>query len=394
VSILGKEEGQHLEFKARDALRKPAGIARGVVAMLNAGGGDVWIGVREDGGRAVELQPIPEPERESDKLWNHLLDTIEPPPSGEEIQLEVVPVEQGSILRVAVTPSSSKGPYAQLKDGGRHFVVRSRARTRPMTREEVFMVASDRTRSDSSPRRPFERLTRARERILASKDPTFWVRLDPDRELDIDVQSKEIERYLRAPELSGNRETGWTFANSYVSLRVERDRRVLGDEKSGRTAIERSGAVEHTTPLPWLTHDSHPAKEIYPLALLEKTVSVFRLASALYRDREVTPRDDFRVAADLSIVSAKGWRLRAYSPSSNAWAYGHHDVKGFEHLTGELKDELVFERPLVFTRQQLEAKADECALRLLVRVYEAFGLTEDMIPVEFDRKRGILALPQ
>lgn len=45
--------------------------------------------------------------------------------------------------------------------------------------------------------------------------------------------------------------------------------------------------------------------------------------------------------------------------------------------------------PLFFAAQELESEPDRCAFRLVARVYEdAFGLLEDNIPRQFDRKSG------
>lgn len=416
---LGREENQRLEFKAREALKKPAGIARGVVAMLNARGGEIWVGLGETNGRAVEVQSITNVESERDRIWNHLIDTIEPPPAPEEIDIEIVPAESGSILRIRVTPGDERRPYAQLKEGGRHFVIRTGARIRSMTREEMLDASGGaKGKHERSPLDPIRILERKREELLRFKQPMFWIRVQPDRELGIDIQSKKVERYLRDPTLSGNRESGWTFANRYVELRIEQDRRVLGDEASGRTLIERSGAIEHRTPLQWLTHSMQESNEIYPYALLEKTVSVFRLARALYRDPELNSEEtppasrrkmshhvikrglsrllavDFKIAVDFAITSAQGWRLRAYSPKSAHWQLGYDTVKGFEHLQGKLTSDLLLERPLEFKSTEFLSGPDSCALRLIRRVYEAFGLSEEMIPSEFDRRRGILVMPE
>jgi hypothetical protein len=414
---LGRAENQRLEFKARDMLKKPAGIARGVVAMLNAGGGEIWVGLGESNGRAVEVQPITNQVSELERLWNHLVDTIEPPPAPDEIHIEVIPAESGSILCIEVTPRDERRPYAQLKEGGRHFIIRTGARVRPMTREEILDASRGETRKpDRSLRDPSKILKGEREKLMRSKKPTFWIRVQPDRELGIDIQSTKVEKYLRDPTLSGNRETGWTFANRYVELHIEQDRRVLGDDASGRTLIERSGAIEHRTPLHWLTHSKQESNEIYPYALLEKTVSVFRLASAVYRDPDLNSEEtpypsrrkiggrvtklglsgllavDFQIAVDLAITSARGWQLRAYSPTSMAWLLNHH--KKLEHLQGSLTSDLLLERPLEFKSKEFLSGPDSCAFRVIRRVYEAFGLTEDKIPIEFDRTRGILVMPE
>ena len=52
-SLLGKAESDRLEFKEAEALRRPANIGREVVGFLNADGGEIWIGVKEEHERAV-----------------------------------------------------------------------------------------------------------------------------------------------------------------------------------------------------------------------------------------------------------------------------------------------------------------------------------------------------
>ena len=400
---LGREESQTLELKGRDALQKPSGIARGVVAMLNAKGGEIWVGLAEANGRAVEVQPVKNAQSERDRLWNHLLDTIEPPPLADEIHVEVVPADAGSVLRIDVAPQAARRPYAQWKEGGRHFLIRIGARIRPMTREEMRGAMTSQEKGlPSKLDAALGRLLKEREELLSSKQPTFWIRLQPDRELGIDIQSKKLETYLRDPTLSGNRRSGWTFANPFIEPpRIEQNRLVLGDDKSGRTVIERSGAIEHRAPLHWLAHSKQDPSEIYPYALLEKTVSIFRLASAIYRDPELSseemphpPRSNFQIAVDIALTSARGWKLRAYSPRSYAWVFEHHKVEGFEQLQGTLAGDLLLERPLVLKSKELLITPDRCALRLISRIYEAFGLTEDKIPNEFDRTRGILVMPE
>jgi hypothetical protein len=64
---LGERESQKLEFKSSAILEQPDKIAKEVVAMLNAEGGEVWIGIREDEARAVECEPIRNAESAADR---------------------------------------------------------------------------------------------------------------------------------------------------------------------------------------------------------------------------------------------------------------------------------------------------------------------------------------
>lgn len=47
-----------LEFKSRAVLESPGQIARGVVALLNAVGGEVWAGIAESNESATAYEPI------------------------------------------------------------------------------------------------------------------------------------------------------------------------------------------------------------------------------------------------------------------------------------------------------------------------------------------------
>ena len=80
---LGQPEGERLEFKGRDVLRHLSNVSREVVAMLNASGGDIWIGLVEEQGRAVRVEAIENPAREINRLRDHFSDAIEPSPDFE-----------------------------------------------------------------------------------------------------------------------------------------------------------------------------------------------------------------------------------------------------------------------------------------------------------------------
>jgi schlafen family protein len=75
--ILDAPEGAKLERKSAAALKDLRVLARATVALLNARGGHVIVGQRED--RTIE--GIANAERERDRLQQYLLDSIEPPPT-------------------------------------------------------------------------------------------------------------------------------------------------------------------------------------------------------------------------------------------------------------------------------------------------------------------------
>jgi predicted HTH transcriptional regulator len=101
---LGQRESQRLEFKGADALKDPEKIAREVVAMLNAEGGEIWVGLREEEGRAVAVEAIPNAEAEGRRLLDYLVDTVEPPLRGNEVDVKPQNEGEGTVLRVVAAP--------------------------------------------------------------------------------------------------------------------------------------------------------------------------------------------------------------------------------------------------------------------------------------------------
>ena len=114
---LGKKENLHQEFKGREALKRPDVIAREVVAMLNAQGGVVWVGLRAECDRAVQVEPVLRAERERRRLRDYLVDTIEPSPAGDEVAVDVVAADRGEILHIEARPKPDRLPLLLLWRG-------------------------------------------------------------------------------------------------------------------------------------------------------------------------------------------------------------------------------------------------------------------------------------
>ena len=102
----------------------------------------------------------------------------------------------------------------------------------------------------------------------------------------------------------------------------------------------------------------------------------------IYKD--LLPKSDL-IVADLLVVGAYGWKLRPDSPMARF----RRSPQTFTAAA-----DILWEKPAVFSFEELEAKPDLCAFRLVERVYEAFGLRRDAIPQEFDRKTGRLIFPE
>lgn len=368
--LLGRREGQKLKFKAADALKDLRGIGREVTAMLNAGkGGTVWIGMAEDQGVAVRLDPIADAEVQQGRLWDHLLDTIEPSPR-DEVHVRV----EDGLIAVEIVPSAGRAPYAQLNGVNRAYLIRVGDRIRTMTREEIFKPGRP------TPNTPAMKLKEERERAKGRGANGVWVCIRPAKNLDVDVQDKEIAAMLCDPLLTGNRISGWNFAVDDKRPILSGDKIAQGRSREGGIEIHRTGEILFTVPmrdLHWKGDDC----EIWPYCLLEYPTSVFRLASRLYKGAG----DEIEVWADLAIFRVKGWKLRPYSPV--AVGYAIREPHGFED-----EDLILPNAPIRLSGGDIAESPDRCAHRLLVLVYEAFGYREDAMPHEFNAATGRLEL--
>lgn len=383
---LGQSEDQQTEFKAAGALNDLYAISREVAAMLNsAKGGTVWIGLAEEGGRAVRIDPVPDVERQRGRLRDHLLDALEPSPRGE-VDAESVDAGEGrSVIAVDVHPDPKRKPYAQVRGTARHFLTRVANRIRTMSREEVFGArgaaggATDRL--DAARREVRDERDAARKRT----GDGLWVFIKPVEDLKVDIQGEGLAEMLCDPTLTGNRIDGWNFANPYEKPRLLNGK--IQQLRGGGPGVEvrRTGEIAFAAPLRALRPLDwrEDRREIYPICLLEYPTSIFRLASEIYR--HVGASQDLDIIADLAMFKLKGWALRPYSP----------DTVG--HLTREPnryeeEDLALANSPILLDAAELMNRPDRCARRLLVLVYEAFLYGEDAIPSESDRATGKLEI--
>jgi hypothetical protein len=376
---LGMKEDLHLEFKSRDSLNDHSSIAREVTGMLNAVGGKVWIGLEDRDGYAVSIQNITDPDLEMRRLIDALVDRIEPSPLPEEVVVDIVQDEKKQvILMITVKPKDERKPYAMLKGGGRHFVVRIEDRLRPMSREEIL---KDGDQSSEELREVKEDFLREREEHQRKGKSSFWLRIQPVADLTIDIQQPEIAAYLQDPILTGNRREGWNFASTSIQPKWRTDRIISEVKDVYSVEVFNDGTLKWCERLDNFSVESE--KELFPLSFLESVISFFRFASILYKNLNLL---DKCVVADLAFIQAKGWKLRPYS----------RGTIGYETATPEPLEEedLVFQKPMEFRNQELMELPDKCGFRLVRKVYEAFGHSEDKIPRHYNRDAGRLILPE
>jgi len=379
---LGKREDQRLEFKSAEALRNQFSISREVVGMLNADGGEVWVGLKEANGIAVEVEDLKDVERKRQSLLDHLLEVIEPRLRAEDVQVETVSRDSVVCLLVRVRAAPDRGPFAQVKDGGRQFLVRIDHRIRPMTREEIFMPRASTTKETNG-----RRLAELRDQALKTDRSGLWLGIQPIPALLIDVQQREVAMLLEEPTKSGNRESGWNFRYPAVlGVRpvLERGRIRLGEEGNRKTTVWKDGCVEFWVPVTGLKHRTDSMKEIHPLALLEYSVSVMRLAKAIYN--QVANSSPNAVLVDLAMMRVEGWHLPAYAPGTYGYDFRHgspSELDGGQYLQPD---------PLRIPWGEFEERPDRAAFVLLRALYEGFHLPEDRLPKQYDRLTHCLLL--
>lgn len=376
---LGRAEDLLLEFKAADSLRDPQGIAREVVGMLNAAGGEVWVGLRENDGTAVAIDPIDDVERAERSLWDHLIGTIEPR-LGEEVAIEAVPVEDGSqsVLRIRVSNEPGRRVYSYTRKGARYFGRRVGARLRMLSYDEIF--GSSIQRSDDQIATIEKKWDAELEGMLKAKSSTLWLRLQPLGEVELDFPShREVAPYFMETERTGNRLTGWTFVDPHQRP-IPRSGRVVHGVPDGRqTIVSRNGVITFTVPIEFL-HWKGPERSLWPYALIEFPVSIWRLAAAFYRTARVAQAGP--VFARMALLSVKGWRLKAGSAGTVAWQF---DEKVREYT----EDDVIAAKHVADWADATSDNPDRCAYPLIRSVYEAFGFYEADIPREFDREKGL-----
>ena len=378
---IGERENERLEFKSRDALKDLPSIGREVVAMLNGTGPSaIWIGLAEDEGTARELQPVDH--AEWDRLWNHLVDTVEPSPTEKEVSHRMVSHGSGpgAVLRIDVTPTKRR-PFAQLKQGGRFFWKRVGPRVRSMTREEIFEGA--RKSGSKGLTELTDKITGALEKRLAQGRAGLWLQIQPGNEdLILPISKKDFACYLQDASLTENRERGWNLINAYGTPTLSQGRLAQGTrEDEPRIEVFKEGTIVGECPLEGL-HWKGDEREIWPFALVEYVISTVRIASVLYK--HTASALPGHVGAHFALFGLRGWQLRPGSP------VGGYMSRHFR-ATCEL-DDFILARPLLFTEDEFLERPGSCAVRLLLPVYESFGFREEEMPPELDRRTGALAL--
>lgn len=389
---LGEKESLALEFKGRDTLKDLSAAGREVVAMLNAQGGEIWVGLREEQGRAVLVEGLEKPELERQRLRDYLVDSIEPQLSTAEVQVEPVPDETGQVvLRLVVKPSDASRPYALLKQNARYFLTRFEDRLRLMTREEI--LGRGKEGAGGQRRRATKEALSERNAMLETGKPRLWLRIAPSEALQLDlpsagVQSRLGNLFLNPPE-TRSRWSGLPFVafTRNETRKPGQERYVGGDGEYSQTEVGHQGVITSWVGLRSL--ESRDTADKLPILnawyLMEYPASVLRLAQKVYSDEILVATPPQNVLIDFAICGLAGQRLKPYSPLE--W--------GLERRSATFAEgrDFLLQRPLELSFGEF-ADNDRAAFRLMRQLYAAFGFSDTDIPREFDRKTGRLMLPE
>jgi hypothetical protein len=382
LPAVGDSENLRREFKSREVLAKPATVGRAVVAMLNAKGGVIWIGIPEQSGVAAPADPVERPEMERATLYNHLLDTIEPRLDGDELTI-VSNVENPGVLEVQVNPKPARRPYAQIKQGGRHFHLRVDGRVREMSWEEVKGAFLGEALDDDAARVK-KALLDARSKTRSKTGLWCWVQPMPARSLTWGGSRAELERLLKDPERSGSRGSGAYVSNRYYNLQFKRS--VVATTDWMELTLRADGQIELWSELPYLMRRDEP-NVIDPYALLQVPLSLFRLARSIFEsqtDSESRPIES--IAVDLVMSGVLGVGLRGGSPRSPFFQI--REPPRF----GEGNFELL--EPVIFDWKQFKEQPGRSVLRLVRELYSELGHPDSALPSQFDPATGNLIFPE
>ncbi|MBK8047939.1 MAG: ATP-binding protein [Anaerolineales bacterium] len=132
-------EGPNLDYKATAYSGRSTDIRemlRDVVALANADGGYLVLGIEEDAaGRALRLAPIDEPQTKAQAINQACLDGIVERVPGLEVKAYEIAFNQGII--VLHVPSSDQAPHMMARDHSTDFVRRYGTDKRPLTLGEI-----------------------------------------------------------------------------------------------------------------------------------------------------------------------------------------------------------------------------------------------------------------
>lgn len=359
-SWLGKAEDDRLEFKSAKALRHRETIVRAVVSLLNHRGGQVIVGVNDDG----VPEGIESLGHEVESLQSTLLDTIEPRPLSL-VNVRAQATTQGEVLEIAVKAKRSPAFYAERRNGMYGFWTRSGPTTRALTLAEIGKRLADGERAPHTWKRWDAPLVDRHETEI-----TFVLQAELLDELDVASLGRVFATENRAV-LSGGRNMGWTVINDYDS--VERSGRKF---ESGSVGTRKWLSCNPATRLirfegssdflKWKAPDAIKEPVIYPFPIIEGIASFVWLLRAYAS--EAKPEEQFYI--QLGLWRPAGYRLGPHRPDAMAWQWPARWTSAHDNTSVEKALEL----------QWHELEGDRVARAFATHIYEDFGYDETAVP--------------
>ncbi len=380
----GTPEGTQIEFKRAEKLRnrdRRLDIVRTVVAMRNADGGTVWVGLAEKGEKLERQDPLGESDKPLiEDLRNQLIDLIEPMPRLEtDVLLHSVEVEGGWVLGLEV--KSLKGPPSCMTKGRRReFLTRSGSRNKPLSYAEIVAPGKE------SPSLRAE-VDRQHELWSQEFDPTAGLAVSALPEGSPDEAptkvAPSVKALLTSPPPSVARESGWTWHSRYAkpgsnrgSIRAgQGDYRMLEVSPVGR--VQFFTALEH---LVWKENADatgvefeQPLKgQLYPYAVVETVASLMRVIRAVFDELDLPER--LTVGLVLSIERGAGWVMCRKPP--DRWFFeGLIREEWFQVPENPTRTSVHLQ-----TVERVRSDPDAISHALLLELLESDGETQRSLP--------------
>jgi len=268
-----------------------------------------------------------------------------------------------------------------------------------MDREEILSRPLEAVFNDGEVERAEEKLRSELRQSRPSEG--FLLRLISVPSLSLNLDALYESDLLIDPTLTRNRRVGRNFTVAFrlgeQSPQFKTDPEkgqflVAGKEGIFQLFVYGIGEIVFKAPLnEFLEEEKKSEKPLSGEALLEHTISVFRLLAAMVDQvalwEGVIPQRTVWLAT-LALFGLQGWSLWPYSPSSQGIWYRRHLTPRY------FPDPDFVGRPVRFGGLEIREEPDRCGFRLVRQLYSAFGYRLDEMPPEFDQKAGRLILPE
>ena len=402
-------EDQHLDYKQRaydPSDRGKLELLKDATAFLNADGGYLVIGVREDGsGRAVGFASVDDPEGVRRSMLDRCLHGIDPRPPHLNVGLHTV---DGNNIVIVHVPESDRKPHCARPDAEHHYFWRRyEDGNKLMTMAEIReCLEGDRVQRELAElRREVAHIRHERtvEREMALEvDEAHLLRLETaeaflehvERRFMAATGDRPFYRLFACPvpvnglnlndhiaalrDLLANppalRAHGWDLKPLGV-VRVTAVGLEGGDDSYHDLRVFRNGYLEFRTPADdesFYWAQSGSPKPVNPHAIIEPAACFALLAKEVCRMVEY----DGVFRFGLGLHNVKGMYLLPYAPNAVGYSIRGYHI-GQAHGPQPLDDEHL-------TAPEFDVRASDLpgsvAWRLISDVYYRFGYTDEQIP--------------